>query len=158
MRVVGSVSASQCIYRTQEDHTCVGHRGHVKPVLEVSWFYFPAVLMTRLNVTFPFGQILTIGMIKAQPLWILLRNFIAGTYVFSQRTEEKSTCMMYLFLSFYFQPISFLMFKLQLFFLKKDLSCHITGTWIGNYKSAHKAKLRLRWLLSLNSIKYLKKK
>lgn len=36
VRVVGSASASQCAYRTQEDHTSVGHRGHVKPVLEVS--------------------------------------------------------------------------------------------------------------------------
>lgn len=40
-------------------------RGHVKPVLEVSWFNFPAVLMTRLNVTFPFRQILKIDMIKS---------------------------------------------------------------------------------------------
>ena len=66
-------------------------------------------------------------------------------------------CMMYLFFSFYFQPISFLMFKLQLFFLKKDLSHLITGTRIGDYKSSHKAKPRLRWLLWLNSIKYINK-
>lgn len=33
---VGSIIASQCIYRIKEDHTSVGHRVHVKPVLDVS--------------------------------------------------------------------------------------------------------------------------
>lgn len=89
MKVVESITASRCIYRRKEDHTSVGHRVHVKPVLEVSWFYFPAVLMTRLNVTFSFWQILKIDMIKAQLLWILLRPFIAGIYAFSQRIGKK---------------------------------------------------------------------
>jgi hypothetical protein len=79
----------------KEDRTSVGHRVHVKPVLEVSWFYFPAVLMTRLNVTFSFWQILKIDTIKAQLLWVLLRPFIAGLYAFSEDWKKMhDTCLL----------------------------------------------------------------
>lgn len=82
---MGSISASRCLYHTEEGHASMGHGVHVKPVLEVSWFRFPTVLMTRLNVTFPFWQILKIDTIKAQLLWSLT----AGIYAFSQRIEKK---------------------------------------------------------------------
>lgn len=50
---VESVTASQYIYISyNKDHTSVGHRVHVKPVLDVSEFL--SELMTRPNVTFPF--------------------------------------------------------------------------------------------------------
>lgn len=82
---VGSISASRCLYHTEEGHASMGHGVHVKPVLEVSWFCFPTVLMTRLNVTFPFWQILKIDTIKAQLLWSLT----AGIYAFSRKIEKK---------------------------------------------------------------------
>lgn len=40
------------MYIIHKDHTSVGHRVHVKPVLDVSEFL--SELMTRPNVTFPF--------------------------------------------------------------------------------------------------------
>lgn len=58
---MGSMTASQYIYiciSYNKDHTSVGHRVHVKPVLDVSEFL--SELMTRPNVTFPFWSILNI--------------------------------------------------------------------------------------------------
>lgn len=34
--VVGYVHASRCLHHPEEGHASVGHRGYVKPVLEVS--------------------------------------------------------------------------------------------------------------------------